>query len=119
MYLSLLSRLSLVSVVLDCNASLNDLAPLSPILFPVVFHQIHDIDARHSKKTQMNALCLTFQIQILTGNDVHHKSNTLNRAFFHDRPYRNNQNVSFLFFCFLKNPFSNSSNQLFLSLSNC
>ena len=28
-------RLSFVSVVFDFNASLNDVAPLSPILFPV------------------------------------------------------------------------------------
>ncbi len=98
MYLSLLSRLSLVSVVLDCNAPLNDIAPLSPILFPVVFHQIHDIDARHSKKTQMNDLCLTFQIKILTGNDVHHKSNTLNCAFSLDTPCIDNTNMTFPFF---------------------
>ena len=33
--LSSLHRMSLVSVVFDFNASLNDSAPLSPILFPV------------------------------------------------------------------------------------
>ena len=33
--LSLPLRFSLVSVVLDFNDSLNDVAPLSPILFPV------------------------------------------------------------------------------------
>ena len=33
--LSLLPRLSSVSVVFDFNASLNDVAPLSPILLPV------------------------------------------------------------------------------------
>ena len=29
------SRMSFVSVVFDFNASLNDVAPISPILFPV------------------------------------------------------------------------------------
>ena len=33
--LSSQSRLSLASVVFDFNASLNDVAPVSPILFPV------------------------------------------------------------------------------------
>ena len=34
--LSLRNRLSFVSVVFDFNASLNDAAPVSPILLPVV-----------------------------------------------------------------------------------
>ena len=34
-FLSSHPRLSLVSVVFDFNASLNDIAPVSPVLFPV------------------------------------------------------------------------------------
>ena len=33
-------RLSFVSVVLDFNASLNDVAPVSPISFPVVLMKV-------------------------------------------------------------------------------
>ena len=37
LHLSSLSKLSAVSVVFDFNASLNDVAPLFPITFPVDF----------------------------------------------------------------------------------
>ena len=37
------NRLSSVSVVLDFNASLNDVAPLTPILFPVDFMRVESV----------------------------------------------------------------------------
>ena len=52
--LSLQPRLRFVSVVFDFNASLNDVAPVSPMLFPVYFMRM--------KKSGllMDAICVLF-----------------------------------------------------------
>ncbi len=46
------SRLSTVSVVFDCNASLNDVAPLSVMLFPVDFMR------KEKSMLLMDAICV-------------------------------------------------------------
>ena len=52
-FLSLLQRLSSVSAVFDFNDSLNDVAPLSPILLPV--------DDKKNEKSEllMNVFCVS------------------------------------------------------------
>ena len=47
-----LLRLSIVSVVFDFNASLNDAAPLSPILLPV------DVKRKEKSDLSMDAFCV-------------------------------------------------------------
>ena len=47
-------RLSFVSVVFDFNASLNDVAPLSPILLPVV------IKRKGKSELLMYVFCVSF-----------------------------------------------------------
>ena len=56
MYLLLVSlfRLSSVSVVFDFNASLNDLAPVSPMLFPVV------VKRKEKSDLLMDVFCVFF-----------------------------------------------------------
>ena len=53
LFLSSPHRLSLVSVVFDFNASLNDVAPVSPILLPV--------DAMRMEKSEllMDVFCVS------------------------------------------------------------
>ena len=52
--LCLPSRLSFVSVVFDFNASLNDVAPLSPMLFPVCLMRTE------KRRLLMDAICVLF-----------------------------------------------------------
>ena len=47
-------RLSSVSVVFDFNASLNDIAPVSPILLPV------DVKRMEKSELLMDAFCVSF-----------------------------------------------------------
>ena len=61
--LCLPSRLSFVSVVFDFNASLSDVAPLSPMLFPVCLMRTE------KRRLLMDAICvllfvLTTQIEL-------------------------------------------------------
>ena len=46
-------RLSSVSVVFDFNNSLNDVAPVSPILLPV------DVKKKEKSELLMNAICVS------------------------------------------------------------
>ena len=84
-----------MSVVFDFNALLNDVAPVSPISFPVVNISNHDTDTLEHQTHKLFFSCLTSQIEVPTGNDVHHKSNTLSRAFSVNTPYRKNTNMFF------------------------
>ena len=75
MYLLLSSppRSSLVIVVFDFNDSHNDVTPVSPMPLPVLM-----IIKSYLKQFQESSVlflfsCLTSQIELLTGNDVHHK----------------------------------------------
>ena len=52
--LSSLSRLSFVSVVFDFNDSLNDVVPVSPMLFPV------DVKRMEKSELLMDVLCVFF-----------------------------------------------------------
>ena len=80
-------RSSLVSVVFDFSASLNDVAPVSPISLPV------DVTRYKSVKRPLfhfffDGLVtgLTVQIDFIARNNVHQKTDSLNRAFAHDLP---------------------------------
>ena len=52
--LYLLLRLSAVSVVFDFNASLNDVAPVSPMLLPVYLKR------KEKSELLMNVICVSF-----------------------------------------------------------
>ena len=49
-------RLSFLSVVFDFNASLNDIAPLSPITFPV------NVKRKEKSELLMDVLCVFFRL---------------------------------------------------------
>ena len=57
--LSLHLRLSSVSVVFDFNASLNDVAPFSPIMLPV------DLMRMEKNGLLMDAICVLFLLSLL------------------------------------------------------
>ena len=66
--------------------------------FPlVVMNQMHNKDTLAGHEFLSSYSWLTCQIEFSTGNDVHHKYNTLNHGSFLNTPYRTNTNMSFLF----------------------
>ena len=71
-------RLSFVSVLFDFNASLNDVAPLSPILPSVGVIQPKTIWNYYFDHDVIS--CLTCQIDFFAWNDIHQKKNSLSRA---------------------------------------
>ena len=56
-------RLSSVSVVLDFNASLNDVAPMSPILLSVDFMRMNQIGLLMDVICVPSVFVITFQIE--------------------------------------------------------
>ena len=86
-------RLSAVSVVFDFNDSLNDVAPLSPIILSVGLLCFNT----QYKLPQQSNMQSTFQNKNSTRNDVHHHSDTLNRAFPFSTLYKNITNMRSLF----------------------
>ena len=71
--------LSSVSVVFDFNDSLNDVALASPITSSVGKNMLFDnANTPITKHKRLAFLCLTSQVENLTGNNVHHKSNMVN-----------------------------------------